>query len=396
MVDNSDPERGTSADQADASTASPRTAAIVVAAGAGLRAGQPVPKQFAVWRGKPVVRHSAEALLSAGCHPVVICIPDGANSLAEQALVGLPVQLVTGAATRQGSVKAGLEALAADAPERVLIHDAARPALPAAVIQRLLQALEVTPGAIPVLPVVDSLCHDEGGAMGAAADRSVLRRVQTPQAFHYSAILGAHRAWDSVAEAGDDAQVARAAGLAVALVDGDDALHKLTFVGDFAATHPPVRIGTGYDVHRLSPGEELWLCGIKIEHSHGLAGHSDADVAIHALVDALLGAIGNGDIGSHFPPSDPQWKGAASSGFLAHAAALVRASGHLIGNVDVTIVCEAPRIGPHRDAMRTRVADILGVDIAAVSVKATTTEGLGSTGRREGIAAQAVATVVRA
>lgn len=373
----------------------PGTAAIVVAAGAGLRAGQPVPKQFAPWRGKPVVRHSVETLIAAGSAPVVVCIPEGGESLAAAALDGLAVRLVTGAATRQGSVRAGLEAMADSAPERVLIHDAARPLIPSAVLGRLAAALGTAPGATPVLPVVDSLCHDAAGTMGAPADRAALRRVQTPQAFRYDAILAAHRAWSGAAEAGDDAQVARAAGMTVALVEGDEALHKLTFASDFAAAAPPVRIGTGYDVHRLSPGEQLWLCGIELEHSHGLAGHSDADVAIHALVDALLGAIGAGDIGRHFPPSDPRWKGAPSSGFLAHAAQLVHASGHAIGNVDLTIICEAPKIGPHREAMRARLAEILGVDIAAVSVKATTTEGLGLTGRREGIAAQAVATVVR-
>jgi 2-C-methyl-D-erythritol 4-phosphate cytidylyltransferase/2-C-methyl-D-erythritol 2,4-cyclodiphosphate synthase len=370
----------------------PGTAAVVVAAGAGLRAGQPVPKQFARWRGKPVVRHSVERLVSAGCAPVIVCIPEGAENIAAQALAGLPVQFVTGGATRQLSVRAGLETLAADAPERVLIHDAARPILPRAVIDRLVAALASASGAIPVLPVVDSLCL----ADGTPADRAAMRRVQTPQAFRYAEIRAAHDAWNGLAEAGDDAQVAQAAGLSVALVEGDEALHKLTFGSDFAPALQPFRIGTGYDVHRLTEGEELWLCGIKVEHSHGLAGHSDADVAIHALVDALLGAVAAKDIGAHFPPSDPQWKGAASGQFLAHAAALVRGAGYEIGNVDLTIICEAPKIGPHRDAMRRQLAEVLGVDMDAVSVKATTTEGLGAAGRREGIAAQAVATVIRA
>jgi len=370
----------------------PGTAAVVVAAGAGLRAGQPVPKQFARWRGKPVVRHSVERLVSAGCAPVIVCIPQGAENIAAQALAGLPVQFVTGGATRQLSVRAGLETLAADAPERVLIHDAARPILPRAVIDRLVAALASASGAIPVLPVVDSLCL----ADGTPADRAAMRRVQTPQVFRYAEIRAAHDAWNGLAEAGDDAQVAQAAGLSVALVEGDEALHKLTFGSDFAPALQPFRIGTGYDVHRLTEGEELWLCGIKVEHSHGLAGHSDADVAIHALVDALLGAVAAKDIGAHFPPSDPQWKGAASGQFLAHAAALVRGAGYEIGNVDLTIICEAPKIGPHRDAMRRQLAEVLGVDMDAVSVKATTTEGLGAAGRREGIAAQAVATVIRA
>jgi 2-C-methyl-D-erythritol 4-phosphate cytidylyltransferase/2-C-methyl-D-erythritol 2,4-cyclodiphosphate synthase len=370
----------------------PGTAAVVVAAGAGLRAGQPVPKQFARWRGKPVVRHSVERLVSAGCAPVIVCIPEGAENIAAQALAGLPVRFVTGGATRRLSVRAGLESLAADAPERVLIHDAARPILPRAVIDRLVAALDSASGAIPVLPVVDSLCL----ADGTPADRAAMRRVQTPQAFRYAEIRAAHDAWNGLAEAGDDAQVAQAAGLSVALVEGDEALHKLTFGSDFAPALQPFRIGTGYDVHRLTEGEELWLCGIKVEHSHGLAGHSDADVAIHALVDALLGAVAAKDIGAHFPPSDPQWKGAASGQFLAHAAALVRGAGYEIGNVDLTIICEAPKIGPHRDAMRRQLAEVLGVDMDAVSVKATTTEGLGAAGRREGIAAQAVATVIRA
>ena len=379
----------------------PGTAAIVVAAGAGLRAGQPVPKQFARWRGQPVVRHSVAALIAAGCAPVVVCIPEGAETLAAEALDGLPVLLVTGGATRQRSVRAGLEALVATAPERVLIHDAARPILPRAVIDRLVAALAGARGAIPVLPVVDSLCEAAGATMGAPADRDALRRVQTPQAFRFSEILAAHRGWAGAPDAGDDAQVARAASLEVALVEGDEALHKLTFAsdfgaGDFAAALAPVRVGTGYDVHRLSEGEDLWLCGVKVEHTHGLAGHSDADVAIHALVDALLGAVARRDIGAHFPPSDPQWKGAASSRFLAHAATQVRAAGYEIGNVDLTIICEAPKIGPHREAMRAQLAAVLGVDIDAVSVKATTTEGLDATGRREGIAAQAVATVIRA
>lgn len=373
---------------------SPGTAAVVVAAGAGLRAGQPVPKQFARWRGKPVVRHSVETLLAAGCAPVVVCIPAGGEAVAAAALAGLAVLFVTGAETRQGSVRAGLEALASAQPDLVLIHDAARPVVPPAVIARLVAALDHQAGAIPVLPVVDSLCHADAGLMGAAADRTALRRVQTPQAFRFAPILSAHRAWTGALDAGDDAQVARAAGLDVALVEGDEAMHKLTFAGDFA-TAPAVRVGTGYDVHRLAEGESLWLAGIEIDHSHGLSGHSDADVAIHALVDALLGAIGAGDIGGHFPPSDPQWKGASSAQFLDHAARLVAEAGYRIGNVDLTIVCEAPRIGPHRAAMRERLAAILGVDIAAVSVKATTTEGLDATGRREGIAAQAVATVMR-
>jgi 2-C-methyl-D-erythritol 4-phosphate cytidylyltransferase/2-C-methyl-D-erythritol 2,4-cyclodiphosphate synthase len=374
----------------------PPTAAVIVAAGQGLRAGQPLPKQFARWRGKPVVRHSAEILAGAGIGPIVVVIPPGADAIAAEALAGVwGVHLVTGGATRQESVRRGLEALEADRPELVLIHDAARPGLTQQVIYRLLRALDVQPGAIPVLPVVDSLTATDGELMGEPADRAALRRVQTPQAFRYDAILAAHRGWSGAVEAGDDAQVARAAGLSVALVEGDERLHKLTFAEDFASTLSPVRTGTGYDVHRLAEGEELWLCGVRIEHDRGLAGHSDADVAIHALVDALLGAIGAGDIGSHFPPSDPQWRGADSARFLAHAVALIAEAGYAVGNVDLTIICEAPKIGPHREAMRQRLAEIMGVEPGVVSVKATTTEKLGFTGRAEGIAAQAVATLFR-
>lgn len=370
-------------------------AAVIVAAGQGLRAGQPLPKQFARWRGKPVVRHSAEALAAAGVAPIVVAIPEGAEEIAAAALDGLPVRFITGGATRQQSVRLGLEALALETPELVLIHDAARPILPQAVIERLVAALDVHAGAIPVLPVVDSLTHAEGGLMGAPARREDLRRVQTPQAFRYSAILEAHRAWEGEATAGDDAQVAQAAGFEIALVEGDEALHKLTFASDFAGNAPAFRVGSGYDVHRLAEGEELWLCGVRIDHTHGLAGHSDADVALHALVDALLGAVGAGDIGQHFPPSDPQWRGASSDRFLSHAVKLVGEKGYAVANVDVTLICEAPKIGPHRETMRLRLAELLGVAVDVVSVKATTTEKLGFTGRSEGIAAQAIATVAR-
>ena len=368
-------------------------AAVIVAAGQGLRAGQPLPKQFAPWRGKRVVRHAAEALIAAGAGPLVVAIPEGAEVLAGEALAGLPgIRLVTGGETRQASVRLALEDLAADAPAFALIHDAARPQCPVDVIDRLLEALHGQPGAIPVLPVVDSLALADNGVMAGSADREALRRVQTPQAFRFDAILSAHRGWTGAPTAGDDAQVARAAGLAVALVAGDERLRKLTFAEDFMDAHP--RTGTGYDVHRLAEGEELWLCGVKLEHERGLAGHSDADVALHAVVDAVLGAAGAGDIGQHFPPSDPQWRGAPSSRFVEHAVALAHEAGYRIGNVDLTIVCEAPKIGPHRDAMRARLAELMGVAIEAVNVKATTTERLGFAGRGEGIAAQAVATLV--
>ena len=371
-----------------------RFAAVIVAAGQGLRAGQPVPKQFANWRGKPVVRHSAEALIGAGAKPVVVAVASGAEAVAREALGGLDgIQLATGGATRQASVRAALETLADFSPDYVLIHDAARPDCPAEVVERLLAALDVHPGAIPTLPVVDSLAMADGELMVESASREALRRVQTPQAFRYADIVNAHRNWTGEPTAGDDAQVARAAGLSVALVEGDERLRKLTFAEDFMDTPAP-RIGTGFDVHRLAAGEELWLCGVRIESDRGLAGHSDADVGLHAVVDAVLGACGAGDIGMHFPPSDPQWSGAPSSQFVSHAVEVARKAGFAVGNVDLTLICEAPKIGPHRDPMRARLAELLSVGIEAVNVKATTTERLGFTGREEGIAAQAVATLV--
>ena len=372
----------------------PSFAAIVVAAGKGLRAGQPLPKQFAMWRGKPVLRHSVETLLDAGARPLVIAVPPDGEQAVLDALAGLDgFALVTGGTTRQQSVKKALAAV--ESAERILIHDAARPDLPLPVIERLLAALEHHPGAIPVLPVIDSLSVENDGVMSGTAPREQLRRVQTPQAFRFDAIFRAHQAWQDEASAGDDAQVLRANGGIVAHVQGDERLAKLTFAEDFMVQQLSIRIGMGFDVHRLVEGEELWLGGIRLDHSKGLSGHSDADVALHAIVDALLGAVANGDIGSHFPPSDPRWKGASSDRFLEHAARLVREAGYGVGNVDLTIICEAPKIGPHRDAMRTRIADLLGVDIALVSVKATTTERLGLTGRGEGIAAQAIATVIK-
>jgi 2-C-methyl-D-erythritol 4-phosphate cytidylyltransferase/2-C-methyl-D-erythritol 2,4-cyclodiphosphate synthase len=377
-----------------ASTPAP-FAAVIVAAGQGLRAGQPLPKQFALWRGKPVVRHAAEALIASGADPLVVAIPGDSQAVASQALSELAnVRLVAGGASRQASVRAALEALAADAPDFVLIHDAARPRCPADVVERLLAALDGAAGAIPVLPVVDSLALAQDGLMAGIADREALRRVQTPQAFRYDAILSAHRRWSGAATASDDAQVARAAGLAVALVEGDLRMRKLTFAEDFVDALAFPRTGTGFDVHRLAEGEELWLCGVRLAHDRGLTGHSDADVALHAVVDAILGAAGAGDIGQHFPPSDPRWRGAPSSRFIQHAVALAHEAGLRVGNVDLTVICEAPKIGPHRDAMRARLAELLGVAIEAVNVKATTTERLGFAGRGEGIAAQAVATLI--
>ena len=365
-------------------------AAIVVAAGKGMRAGGDVPKQFANYRGKPLVRHSVERLLDQGAEQIIVAIPEGAHGVAMEALAGLDrITLVTGGETRQASVANALEALTHQPPERVLIHDAARPILPLEVTARLLDALANNAGAIPTLPVVDSLAVEDSGLMAGAADRATLRRVQTPQAFHFDAILTAHRDCDEKADAGDDAQVFAANGGSVALVGGDERLKKVTFADDLKPRGTHMRIGQGYDVHALAKGEELWLCGVKVDHDMGLAGHSDADVALHAVVDAILGALGDGDIGTHFPPSDPQWKGAASPQFVEHACTLMQEAGYALGNLDLTIICEAPKIGPHRNAMRAKLADIMGADLDQISVKATTTEKLGFTGRGEGIAAQA-------
>lgn len=372
-------------------------AAIVVAAGKGLRVGGDTPKQFRIWRGKPLIRHSIDALHAAGAEPLVVVIAQDARAYVEAALAGIEgLQLVTGGATRQNSVRAGLEALADAAPTSVLIHDAARPDLPYAVIARLVAALDNAPGAIPVLPVVDSIAvADDAGRMAGKAERETLRRVQTPQAFRLDDILAAHRVWADATDAGDDAQVLMASGGSVAFVDGDERLKKITFAEDFAdlAAAPAFRIGQGFDVHRLEAGEELWLGGVLIPHDKGLAGHSDADVALHAITDAVLGAVGQGDIGTHFPPSDAQWRGARSGQFLAHAVGLARAAGYGIANVDLTLICEAPKIGPHRPAMRAEVARLMGIGEDAVSIKATTTEKLGFTGRGEGIAAQAIVLV---
>jgi 2-C-methyl-D-erythritol 4-phosphate cytidylyltransferase / 2-C-methyl-D-erythritol 2,4-cyclodiphosphate synthase len=372
----------------------PPFAAIIVAAGKGLRVGGDTPKQFRTFRGKPVLRHSAESLFAAGAAPLVVVTSQDGEDAAREALTGLSFTLTRGGETRQESVLGGLEALASAAPARVLIHDAARPDLPREVIARLLEALSDHPGAIPVLPVVDSLAVDDGaGTMAGKAERESLRRVQTPQAFRYPEILAAHRAWDGVRDAGDDAQVLTVSGGSVALVEGDERLKKLTFAEDFVDADPALpafRIGQGYDVHRLEAGEELWLCGVLVPHDKGLSGHSDADVALHAITDAVLGAIGAGDIGTHFPPSDPQWRGARSARFLEHGVSLAREAGYGIANLDLTLICEAPKIGPHRPAMRAEVARIMGLGEDAVSIKATTTEKLGFTGRGEGIAAQAI------
>ena len=383
-----------------------RTVALLVAAGSGSRTGGDVPKQYCRVAGKALLAYAVDRLRHPRIDAIQVVIgagqeaayrdaigdsPRGDSPLLSRGDSPLPPLLppVIGGATRRQSVRNGLEAIAG--AERVLIHDAARPFLPGAVIDRLLGALDAHDGAVPALPVVDTLARRDG----APVSREELVRVQTPQAFRFNAILGAHAAWRG-GEATDDAQIARAAGLDVAFVEGDAGLEKLTYQADFrraeAALLSP-RIGFGFDVHAFAAGEALWLGGVRIPHDRGLKGHSDADVALHALTDAILGALGAGDIGDHFPPSDPQWRGAASSLFLESARALVEQAGGRIDHVDVTIVCEAPRIGPHRDAMRNRIAALLRLPPSRVSVKATTTEQLGFTGRGEGIAAQAVATV---
>jgi len=381
----------------------PPFGALIVAAGRGLRAGGDTPKQFREYRGRPVIRHSVKTLLDAGASPLIVVIAAGAEKDAKSALESLDgYHLVEGGASRQDSVRAGLEAMQTSgfAPKHVLIHDAARPDLPVAVIERLVEALDHHPGAIPTLPVVDSLAvASVNETMAGSAERETLRRVQTPQAFRFADILAAHRSWAGSNDAGDDAQVftavAENSAGSVALVQGDERLKKITFAEDLMSAStmpslPRMRVGQGFDVHRLQEGEELWLGGIKIAHTHGLAGHSDADVALHAITDAVFGACGDGDIGTHFPPGDPRWKGARSGQFLEHAVKLATGSGYGLGNIDLTIVCEEPKIGPHRPAMRAEVARLTGLDENAVSIKATTTERLGFTGRGEGIAAQAI------
>ncbi|MEG3180053.1 bifunctional 2-C-methyl-D-erythritol 4-phosphate cytidylyltransferase/2-C-methyl-D-erythritol 2,4-cyclodiphosphate synthase [Sphingomonas sp. LT1P40] len=374
------------------------TAALIVAAGRGVRAGGTTPKQFAPLCGKPMLAHSVSAL---SAHPAItetlVVIGEGQEEQARSAL-GKNVKTVNGGAERRDSVRAGLEALATHGVTRVLIHDAARPFVPPVVIDALLAALDHAPGAVPVLPVADTLATGTD-TLGDNVPRTGLNRIQTPQAFHLDAILAAHRAWPVDQEATDDAQMLRRAGHNVLLVPGDPMLEKITHPADFAAAearHAATlisRTAMGFDVHRLESGQELWLGGVLIPHDKGLSGHSDADVALHAITDALLGTIGAGDIGMHFPPSDPKWRGAASGQFLQHAAGLVAAQGGIIDFIDLTLICEAPKIGPHRDAIRASIAALLNVPVSRVSVKATTTERLGFTGRGEGMAAQAIATV---
>jgi 2-C-methyl-D-erythritol 4-phosphate cytidylyltransferase / 2-C-methyl-D-erythritol 2,4-cyclodiphosphate synthase len=376
-------------------------AVLVVAAGKGERAGGAVPKQYAPLLGKPILRWTVEAFAR---HPrvtsVQVAIGPGQEQLYAAAIEGLDLlPPVIGGATRQESVRRGLEALAHAAPDMVLIQDAARPLVSERVVDAVIAALESgADGAVPLLAVADTLKRNDDGKW-TTVPREGLHRAQTPQGFRFAKILRAHRHY-AAQDVTDDMALAELAGLHIAAVAGEDGNMKVTTPEDFALAEAHLRArlgesrtGMGYDVHRFAPGDHVWLCGIKVPHDHALEGHSDADAGLHALTDAILGAIGEGDIGQHFPPTDERWRGAPSWKFLDHAASLVRGKGGAITHCDVTIICERPKVGPYREAMRARIAEILKLDVSRVSVKATTTEGLGFEGRREGLAAQAVATV---
>jgi 2-C-methyl-D-erythritol 4-phosphate cytidylyltransferase/2-C-methyl-D-erythritol 2,4-cyclodiphosphate synthase len=377
----------------------PRHAAVIVAAGTGERFGGSLPKQYRPLAGNSVLRRSVEAFRATGrFDDIVVVIRDEHRPIYETAIAGLGLpEPVIGGATRQDSVRAALEWLAPRAPDLVLVHDAARPLVDRATIDRVLDALADAEAAIAAVPVVDTIKRAESGIAAGTVDRSGLWQAQTPQGFRFPALLAAHRAAAGEALT-DDAAVAERQGIHVRLVEGHVDNFKITTEADLTRAErllggaADIRTGTGFDVHRLIPGDAVILCGIRIPHGFKLEGHSDADVGLHALTDALLGAIGAGDIGQHFPPSDERWRGADSAAFLAHAAELVRARGTIL-NVDVTLLCERPKIGPHRTAMVARIAEILGIGAERVSVKATTTERLGFTGREEGIAAQASASV---
>lgn len=382
-----------------------RTAAILVAAGRGLRAGAGGPKQYRTIGGQTVIYRAMEAFSG---HPDVFAVqpvvnPDDA-ALFDEAVAGLRHRPPTpGGATRQASVHAGLEALAAEKPDIVLIHDAARPFVTEAVISRAIAAAGRTGAAIPVIPVTDTIkLTGDTGDVEATPERARLRIAQTPQAFRFDVILEAHRraAREGRSDFTDDAALAEWAGLTVATFEGDAANMKLTTPEDFvreearlASQLGDIRTGTGYDVHAFGEGDHVMICGVRVPHSKGFLAHSDGDVGLHALVDAILGALADGDIGVHFPPSDEKWRGASSDRFLAFAVERVKQRGGAVSHLDVAIVCEAPKINPHRDAMRARIASIAGVTIDRVGVKATTNEKLGALGNGEGIAAYATATV---
>ena len=377
-----------------------KVVALVVAAGRGRRFGGDLPKQYQDLAGRPVLRHTLAAL---AVNPQIDAVravihPDDVEFYGEAAAgLGL-LDPVFGGTTRQDSVRLGLESLASLGVEKVLIHDGARPFVDAGTIGRVLAALDTHPGAIPAVAVADTLKRGADGLVDTTVERANLWRAQTPQGFRFADILSAHLAATGE-ELTDDAAVAEKAGQAVALVQGSEDNFKITTAADLERARRSfigpgeTRVGTGYDVHRFAPGTGVWLCGVQVPHGFGLEGHSDADVALHAATDAVLGAIAAADIGRHFPPTDPKWRGASSDRFLGHAAGLVAALGGRILHLDITLICERPKVGPHRAAMQARVADILGIRQDRVSVKATTTEGLGFTGRREGIAAQAAATV---
>ena len=345
------------------------------------------------------MRWSVEGLLSAGAREVVIVVARDRLGHLDEALIGLEGwKAVTGGRTRAESVQAGLAAITGPRNQPVLVHDAARPFVSREHVGRLLAALDIADGAVPALPVADTLKRGES-LIDETVSREGLWRAQTPQAFRFGRLKAAYRRWPATEEPTDDAAVMERAGANVAMVPGDPMLMKLTYPEDFllaeqlAASRRIVRTGLGIDAHRFGPGDVVWLCGIRIEHDLGLIGHSDADAGLHAITDAVLGAIGAGDIGEHFAPTDPRWKGASSDQFLLHAVSLVKARGGRIVNADVTLICERPKIGPHRQEMRARIADLLGVPVDRVGVKATTTEGMGFTGREEGIMAQAVVSV---
>jgi len=373
-----------------------RFAGIVVAAGSGSRAGG--DKQWRLLGGRPVVRWSVEALLSAGADEVVVVVAADALERASEALAGLTGwRAVAGGAARADSVAAGLHALTGQAGRPVLVHDAARPFLSGEVVQRLLAALPGADGAIAALPLADTVKRAGPGGIEATVDRAGLWRAQTPQAFRADRLLEAYAAWPAGQTPTDDASVVEHDGGLVRLVPGDPRLMKLTYPEDFAMAETLIarqtRVGQGFDAHRWGPGDTVWLCGVPIPHDRTLIGHSDADAGLHALTDAILGAMGDGDIGDHFPPSDPRWKGAASDQFLVAAVERLTARGGRLVNVDVTLICERPKVKPHRQAMRECLAQILSLPLDAVSVKATTMEGMGFTGREEGLAASAIALI---
>ena len=375
-------------------------AAVIVAAGRGDRAGGDIPKQYRRLLGKPVLRWSVEALRAAGVEQIVLAIAPEHAELCREATEGLRVQAVFGGATRTASVRAGLSVI--DNAGTILIHDAARPGLSASIINALSRAIEAgADGAAPALAVADSLRRvDASHRIVGEVERDALVRVQTPQAFRGSVLRAAYAAIGDDASYTDDLAVVRAHGGVCVTVAGDPRLMKLTYPEDFSLLERImgeriVCVGNGVDAHRFGDGDHVTLCGVQIPHSKGLVGHSDADAGWHALVDAILGALGEGDIGAHFPPSDPQWQGADSERFLRHAVQLADAAGARILHVDVTLLCERPKIGPHRERMRQRTSEVLGLPIERVSVKATTTERMGFLGREEGLAAQATATLDR-